>query len=94
MKNFKGIFNEKTLGEELLAVHNAGRYTSGATVRADLVPVSISVMDDIARATLKTSNQAMTTAIEGSLNNGIASKIIIFDQNNVTDPGNRKALKY
>lgn len=37
-------------------------------------------MDDIARATLKTSNQAMVTAIDRSLESGIASKIILFDK--------------
>ncbi len=81
LKTFKGIFNEKSLWEELLSVHNAGRYTSGATVRTDLVPISISLMDDIARATLKTSNVALTQSINASLQSSIASKIVIFDKN-------------
>lgn len=36
LQNYSQIFNSKILGEELAAVHNAGRYTSGATVNADL----------------------------------------------------------
>jgi hypothetical protein len=87
LKNFKWIFNEKTLWEELLAVHNAGRYNSGSKVGADLLPISISLMDDIARATLKTSNQALVASIDRSLESGIASKIVLFDKNIPTFSG-------
>lgn len=41
-------------------------------------------MDDIARATLKTSNKALTDAIDTSLKSGIASKIVLFDKNTPT----------
>lgn len=67
-----------------MAVHNAGRYTSGATVSADIAPISISLMDDLARATLKTSNRALATSIDRSLESGISSKIVLFDKNIAT----------
>jgi hypothetical protein len=82
LKNFKGIFNEKSLGDELKVVHNAGRYNSGTTVRADILPISITLMDQIAQSTLRTSNQALASAIDASLRSTIASKILIYDQTN------------
>lgn len=84
LKNFKGIFNEKSLGDELSAVHNAGRYNSGTTVRADLLPISITLMDQIAQSTLRTSNQALATAIDAKLKSTIASRIVIYDQTNTS----------
>lgn len=36
LPEFHGIINKNTLSNELLYVHNAGRYSSGTTVRADL----------------------------------------------------------
>jgi hypothetical protein len=44
-------------------------------------------MDDIARATLKTSNQALVTSIDRSIESGIASKIVLFDKNIPTFSG-------
>ncbi len=79
LKNFKGIFNSKTLGEELLAVHNAGRYKSGATVRADILPVSISLMDDLARATLRAANEWIAKQIDTHIKTK-AKPIIVFDK--------------
>ena len=49
--------------------------------------LSISLMDDIARATLKTSNQALVTSIDRSIESGIASKIVLFDKNIPTFSG-------
>ncbi len=81
LKNFKGIFNEKSLGEELLAVHNAGRYTSGSTVQTDLLPISITLMDDIAQTTLREANSAVEQRIDTILvNNNYARRIPIFDE--------------
>jgi hypothetical protein len=83
-KNFKGIFNEKSLGDELSAVRNAGRYNSGTTVRVDLLPISITLMDQIAQSTLRTSNQALAAAIDTTLKSTIASRIVIYDQTNTS----------
>jgi hypothetical protein len=79
LKNFKGIFNEKSLGDELALVHHAGRYNSGTIVRADLLPISITLMDQVAQSTLRTSNQALATAIDTVIKTTIASKIPIYD---------------
>ncbi|MBX9808982.1 hypothetical protein K2X92_01155, partial [Candidatus Gracilibacteria bacterium] len=91
LKNFKEIFNEKSLGEELLAVHNAGRYNSGASVGADLLPVSIALMDDIARSTLKTANQSIATLIDTSVNS-LAKRITIYDKSVIYYSGTREFL--
>ena len=81
LKNFKWIFNEKSLGDELLAVHNAGRYTSWSTVRADLLPISISVMDEIARSTLREANNALEKQIDTLLiDQKYARRIPILDE--------------
>ncbi|MBC7503535.1 VCBS repeat-containing protein [Candidatus Gracilibacteria bacterium] len=81
LKNFKGIFNEKSLGDELLSVHNAGRYTSGSTVKADLLPISISVMDEIARSTLREANNAIEKQIDTLLiDQKYARRIPILDE--------------
>jgi hypothetical protein len=75
------MFNEKTLGKELLSVHNAGRYTSGSTVRSDILPVSISLQDEIARTTLREANDALSKQIDQILiDNKYARRIPIFDE--------------
>jgi hypothetical protein len=86
LKNFSSIFNEKTLGDELLAIHNAGRYTSGATVNADIAPVAITLMDQVARDTLRTSNDAIIDIINTRLRSGIASPLVIFDRKTILHP--------
>lgn len=81
LKNFKSIINEKTLWDAMLYVHNAWRYTSGSTVRADLSPVTMTLMDEVARSTLREANDAMQDAIDSVLNeNGYAKRIPIFDR--------------
>ena len=68
------------LGEELAAVHNAGRYNSGANVRADLGSVQISLMDDVAKDTLKKANDALESSFDDFLKeNSVARRIPILD---------------
>ncbi len=81
LKNFKSIFNDKALGEELLSIHNAGRYTNTATTRSDILPISITLMDDVARSTLYESNTALEKKIDSLLTDQkYAKRIPIFDE--------------
>ena len=62
-------------------MHNAGRYMNGTTVRADLVPISITLMDDIAQSTLRESNRALEKQIDTIILDGkFARRIPIFDE--------------
>lgn len=80
LKKFHEIINKKTLGEELLAVRNAGRYSSGATVLADIGPVSMTLTDEVASNILKTANDALENSIDAELTTGgYARKIPIYD---------------
>lgn len=80
LSSFDKIFNKKVLGEELAAVHNAGRYNSGANVRADLGSVQISLMDDVAKDTLKKANDALESSFDDFLKeNSVARRIPILD---------------
>lgn len=56
---FHEVFNKKILGDNLAAIHNAGRYNSGATVRADTTAVQITVMDQLAMDTIKSINDSV-----------------------------------
>ena len=67
LKDFKSIINEKTLGDAMLFVHNAGRYTSGSTVHMDLSPVSMTLMDSVAQSTLRAANDAMEASIDKAI---------------------------
>jgi len=81
LKNFKSVFNDKPLGEELLGIHNAGRYTNGSTTRSDLLPISITLMDDVARSTLYETNTALENKIDKLLIDGkYAKRIPILDE--------------
>ena len=83
LKKFNGIFNNKVLGDELHDVYNAGRYTSGATVRADIGPVSMTLMDEVANNILKTANDALEKSIDQGLRDMRAvRKIPIFESVN------------
>jgi hypothetical protein len=55
-KPFHEIINSQTIGTELKNVHNAGRYTSGTTVRADIVPLMVTKQDEIMNRILKDAN--------------------------------------
>lgn len=80
LQTFSEIFNTKVLGEELAAVHNAGRYNSGATVRADLASVQISVVDSVATDALKKANSALEESFTDFLKeNSVARKIPILN---------------
>lgn len=80
VSTFSEIFNTKVLGEELKVVHNAGRYNSGANVRADLGSVHISVADGVASDTLKKANDALESSFTEFLKeNSVARKIPILD---------------
>jgi hypothetical protein len=67
LKNFKSIINDKTLGDALKYIHNAGRYNSGTTVRADLAPLSMTLMDEVGRSTLREANTAMMNSIDQAI---------------------------
>ena len=80
LKNFKSIINEKTLGDALLFVHNAGRYTDGTNVRADIAPITMTIMDTVAQSTIKEANTALIQSIDKALLDGkMVKKIPIFD---------------
>lgn len=80
LKSFHEVFNKKVLGEELAAVHNAGRYNSGASVNADLATIQISVADDVSSEILKHANDALEASFNDFLKtNSIARKIPILD---------------
>ncbi len=64
LKDFQSIINKKTLSDAFAFVHNAGRYNNQTTVRVDLAPLQMTVMDELARTTLKQANTAMMDAID------------------------------
>ncbi len=84
LKDFQSIINKNTLSEALANIHNAGRYNSGTTIRADLAPLQMTVMDEIARSTLKEANSGLMDTIDGVIG-GLARKIPIAE--NVTSSG-------
>jgi hypothetical protein len=63
IKRFYEIINSKTLGDERLFVHNAGRYNNGSDVRVDQGSVDVSLLDETALNTIKGANDALETAI-------------------------------
>jgi hypothetical protein len=80
LKDFKSIINEKTLGDINLFVHNAGRYNSGSIVRTDISAISMTLMDIVARSTIKEANTALQNAIDKTLIDGkMIKKIPLFD---------------
>jgi len=80
LKNFKSIINEKTLGDALLFVHNAGRYNDGPNVRADIAPITMTIMDTVAQSTIKEANTALIQSIDKTLLDGkMVKRIPIFD---------------
>lgn len=84
VKPFNKIFNKKVLGDELKAVHNAGRYNTGTTVRADMGVFSVSIMDKIAQDTVRATNNMLEKAIEEDLKRkNIIRPIVIFDGYNI-----------
>lgn len=87
-KRFFEIINTKTLGDEQLYVHNAGRYTSGSTVRVDQGSVLTTLTDELAARTLKEANDALEASITDTIQTKYASNIIIFDRATVTSIGN------
>lgn len=79
-KEFHQIFNKKVLGEELAAVHNAGRYNRSGNVNADLVPVMVSLADEEARQVLHKANETLKENFEKYLREqNVARKIAILD---------------
>lgn len=87
LKDFHAIINNKTLGDELLAVRNAGRYNSGSTVRADLAATIMTTMDDTARSTLFSANQAIMTSIDRYLTGAdLVQRIPILDTYSKKEP--------
>lgn len=81
LKKFHEIVNKKTLGEELLAVRNAGRYSSGATVLADIGPVALTLTDEVAANILKTANDALEKSIDTDLKEkGYARRVPIYEK--------------
>lgn len=81
LKDFKSIINEKTLSDAFAYVHNAGRYTSGSTVRVDLSPVNMTLQDSIARSSLRELNSALMDSFDAALiARWYPKKIAIFDR--------------
>ncbi len=80
IKRFYEIINSKTLGDERLFVHNAGRYNNGSDVRVDQGSVDVSLLDETALNTIKGANDALETAINKVITDAnYARKIPIFD---------------
>jgi hypothetical protein len=80
LKDFSNIVNDKTLSDAFAFIHNAGRYTTGSTVRADLAPVSVTLRDTMARTTLLEINNALMESFEKTLvEKKIPRKIALFD---------------
>lgn len=80
LEDFAGIFNTKILGEELAAIHNAGRYNSGGTVNADLGATQIAIVDEVAANILKKANGALEESFTDFLREkNQARKIPILD---------------
>lgn len=80
LKDFVEIFNKKVLGEELAAVHNAGRYNEAGGVRADLVPVLATVSDDLAVEYVRAANDVLQKgAVDFFTENRVARKVPIVD---------------
>lgn len=80
VKKFYEIINSKTLGDERLFVHNAGRYNNGADVSIDQGSVDVSLLDETAINTIKGANDALEAAINKTITDGnYARKIPIFD---------------
>jgi hypothetical protein len=67
LKDFQSIINKKTLSDAYANIHNAGRYNSGADVRADIGPIRMTILDEIARTTLKQANDAMMPKIDDDI---------------------------
>lgn len=76
IKDFQSIINKNTLSEALANIYNAWRYNSGTYIRADLAPLQMTVMDELARTTLKEANNALMLKIDQSIqSSGFARKI-------------------
>lgn len=53
VQKFYQIVNSKVLSDSQLFVHNAGRYTSGSTVRVDHAILQATLMDEVALSMIK-----------------------------------------
>lgn len=81
IKKFYEVLNKKTLSDEQLFVHNAGRYTSGATVRIDQATIQGTYMDEVAVSMLKEGNTALEQAIDNQIKSAnYPKKAVIFDK--------------
>lgn len=81
IKKFYEVLNKKTLSDEQLFVHNAGRYTSGATVRIDQATIQGTYMDEVAVSILKEGNTALEQAIDNQIKSAnYPKKAVIFDK--------------
>jgi hypothetical protein len=80
IKDFQSIINKNTLSEALANIYNAGRYNSGTSIRADIAPLQMTVMDELARNTLKEANSAVMKKIDQSIqSSGFARSIAISE---------------
>jgi hypothetical protein len=87
LKDFKSIINSKTLSDWFANVHNAWRYNNQTNIRADFSPLQMTVMDEIARTTLKEANVAIMESIDSQIGK-IAKRIPIFDTKTTTTHNN------
>ncbi len=80
-KPFHEIINSQTIGTELKNVHNAGRYTSGTTVRADIVPLMVTKQDEIMNRILKDANGVLESFTDNLVVTwGLSRKIPVLTQ--------------
>lgn len=81
LKRFYETINKKTLSDQQLFVHNAGRYNSGATVRLDQASTRATLTDELAINTIKAGNDALEKAIDDQIQSkNYTQKIVIFDK--------------
>lgn len=67
LKDFQSIINKNTLSDALANVHNAGRYNNETNVRVDIAPLQMTIMDEIARSTLRKANDAIMESIDKNI---------------------------
>ena len=87
-KRFFEIINSKTLSDQQLYVHNAGRYTSGSTVRVDQGSLLVTMTDEFAARTLKEANDALEASITDIVRSKHAANLIVFDRSTLRSVGN------
>lgn len=89
-KQFYEIVNSTTLGDIQSAVRNAGRYTSGATVRVDTAPIGVTGIDTTSALLLRGLNEQLEAKIDQEVQ-GYARRIALLDSVTITNTGSYNA---